>query len=274
MEMPLRVPVLPSQVTATTAAQLQAQSPSQCYLSSSSASATSPSTAALAADYGLDSCHGNMSVAVAAAPGAIRQPLGESTGNAQLGVGMGMNGMGSMGLTRSSTTSSSSSSAGYAARHPHSHPQQPQHQPHHHRPGPLGTSLSSVALTPPILTPPIVPTQSLGLQYRGEKGYGHGHGHQQMQLQHHGHQHAYHHVRRRRVDINPLWLYWQQFQTYRKKQDEKDDKQGQKWPQVLEDAFLDGKHCSLTCTLPSLRAPIHHPSRDQLVDVATDHSTS
>lgn len=86
-------------------------------------------------------------------------------------------------------------------------------------------------MTPPILTPPVVPTQSLGPTYGAPPPFPRTPDRHQLQL----------HARRRKVDINPLWLYWQQFQTYRKKQDEKDDKAGQKWPQVLEDAFLDGK---------------------------------
>jgi hypothetical protein len=39
---------------------------------------------------------------------------------------------------------------------------------------------------------------------------------------------------------NPIWLS-PQFQNYRKKQAEKEDKSGQKWPEVLENAFLDGQ---------------------------------
>lgn len=40
------------------------------------------------------------------------------------------------------------------------------------------------------------------------------------------------------ADVNPIYLS-PQFQAYRKKQGEKDDKTEQIWPDVLEDAFLD-----------------------------------
>ncbi|KAK5663508.1 hypothetical protein OQA88_3938 [Cercophora sp. LCS_1] len=144
MQLPLRVPILPA----------------QCY----------PPPA----DFMVENCHN----------GGARQPLGESTGNAQL------NGFGRL---------------------------------YNHRPSPLAS------MAPSMLTPPIVPTQSLSSGY-GPSVYAKQYEHHQLQL----------HARRRRSDINPLWLYCQPFQTYRKKQDEKDDKTGQKWPQVLEDAFLDG----------------------------------
>jgi len=148
MDFPLRAPVLAS----------------QCY---------SPTV-----DYHLESCYGSI---------APRQPLGESTGNAQRGQ---------LGALR---------------------------RAYIRRPGPLSS------MPPSILTPPIIPTQSLGPTY-GPPVPSRLHDRHQSQQQD-----------RRKVDVNPLWLYWQQFQTYRKKQDEKDDKSDQKWPQVLEDAFLDGR---------------------------------
>jgi hypothetical protein len=46
--------------------------------------------------------------------------------------------------------------------------------------------------------------------------------------------------RRDRHSINPIYLS-PGFQAYRKKQDENLDKKGQKWPDILEDAFLDGE---------------------------------
>lgn len=147
MQLQLRVPILPG----------------QCY---------PPST-----DFTVDNYHGGSS--------GTRQPLQESTGNAQL--------------------------SGFG-------------RPYSRRPTPLAH------MSPSIVTPVIVPTQSLGSSYVPQV-YARQNGHHQLQL----------HARRRRPDINPLWLYCQPFQTYRKKQDEKDDKSGQKWPQVLEDAFLDGE---------------------------------
>jgi len=84
-------------------------------------------------------------------------------------------------------------------------------------------------MRPSILAPPIVPTQSLGPTYGPPVPGRLQDGHTSRQLE-----------RARKVNANPLWVYWQAFQTYRKKQDEKDDKTEQKWPLVLEDAFLDG----------------------------------
>jgi hypothetical protein len=40
--------------------------------------------------------------------------------------------------------------------------------------------------------------------------------------------------------MNPIWLS-PQFQNYRMKQAERDDKSDQKWPDLLEEAFLDGE---------------------------------
>jgi transcriptional enhancer factor len=67
---------------------------------------------------------------------------------------------------------------------------------------------------------------------------------QQQQQRYQFHRHQQHHgpgrgVQRPQGNINPIWLSTQ-FQTYRKKQADKDDKSDQKWPDVLEEAFLDG----------------------------------
>ncbi len=88
-------------------------------------------------------------------------------------------------------------------------------------------------MTTSMVAPPIIPTQTLGSSYGPPPVYTRLQERHQIQLQQAR--------RRQRTDVNPLWLYWQQFQTYRKKQDEKDDKSSQKWPQELEDGFLDGK---------------------------------
>jgi hypothetical protein len=40
--------------------------------------------------------------------------------------------------------------------------------------------------------------------------------------------------------MNPIWLS-PQFQNYRMKQAERDDKSDRKWPDLLEEAFLDGE---------------------------------
>jgi len=107
------------------------------------------------------------------------------------------------------------------------------------------------SMPPSILTPPIVPTQSLGSTY-GSSAFTRSQDRHQSQLL----------ERRKKVDVNPLWLYWQQFQNYRKKQDEKDDKSVQKWPQVLEDAFLDGKMSpgALHDLRLTTTRPLNHPS--------------
>ncbi|KAK3695058.1 hypothetical protein B0T22DRAFT_438090 [Podospora appendiculata] len=78
-------------------------------------------------------------------------------------------------------------------------------------------------------TPPIVPTQSLGSAYDAPS-------YSRLQQRH-----KIHVQRRRRWGsrgINPISLA-PQFQAYRKKQADKDDKSDQKWPDVLEEAFLD-----------------------------------
>jgi len=74
----------------------------------------------------------------------------------------------------------------------------------------------------PILVPPIVPTQSMWSLYNST---GHKLQVQQRQLQNGS------------IDgVNPIYLS-PEFKEYRRRQAEKPD---QKWPDLLEDAFLDG----------------------------------
>lgn len=42
--------------------------------------------------------------------------------------------------------------------------------------------------------------------------------------------------------MNPFWQS-PEFQAYRKRQAERDDKGNQIWPECLEEAFLDGLSC-------------------------------
>ena len=90
---------------------------------------------------------------------------------------------------------------------------------------------------PSIHTPPIIPTQSLPSVYSSSPSPS-----------------SYHRIQQcgqfqqqqnpcRRPGINPLCLS-RQFQQYRTKQAQKEDKSDQTWPDVLEDAFLDGKRFS------------------------------
>ncbi len=120
-----------------------------------------------------------------------RQPLGESTGNAQ----------------------------------------QPAHSSRAARL--CSQSLSILTTVPPsIPTPPVVPTQSFDLHYGRAAGNPRLRQYQvqaQMQGQGQG--------RRQRHGINPIYLS-AGFQAYRRKQAEKD---AQIWPDILEDAFLDGE---------------------------------
>lgn len=81
-------------------------------------------------------------------------------------------------------------------------------------------------LPPAIPAPPIVPTQAISSAYGTSANLRLRR--QQLQMQ-----------RQKRQSINPIYLS-PQFHTYRKKQAEKDDKTSQVWPDVLEDAFLDG----------------------------------
>ncbi|KAK0734347.1 hypothetical protein B0T26DRAFT_66251 [Lasiosphaeria miniovina] len=87
--------------------------------------------------------------------------------------------------------------------------------------------LLSSGISPSIPTPPILPTQPLGSTY-GPPVYTRLQQRHQLQLE----------GRKRRSSINPIWLS-PEFQAYRKRQADKDDKSDQKWPDVLEDAFLD-----------------------------------
>ncbi|KAK3996861.1 hypothetical protein QBC44DRAFT_339050 [Cladorrhinum sp. PSN332] len=148
MELPVRLPVLPS----------------QCYSSTR--------------DYGLESHHG---------VSTSRQPLRESTGNAQ-----------------------NSQMAWYAERMRQ-----------------IGAVNGLTPMSPSIPTPPIVPTQSLVSEY-GSSAYS-------IPPQRHHSVHS--HGRTRPYGDNPLMpLLTQAFQNYRKKQA---DKSEQKWPDVLEEAFVD-----------------------------------
>ena len=85
--------------------------------------------------------------------------------------------------------------------------------------------LSSLAPPPSIPTPPVVPTQSLDAHYGAAGSLRLRRQNLQMQ-------------RRRRHGINPFYHH-PLFQSYRKKQADKDAKV---WPEVLEDAFLDGEY--------------------------------
>jgi len=80
-----------------------------------------------------------------------------------------------------------------------------------------------------IPSPPILPTQPLSSSYGPPPTHSRLQQRQQMHLQ----------GRRRRHGINPIWLS-PQFQTYRRKQADRHDRPDQIWPDVLEDAFLDG----------------------------------
>ncbi|KAK4231721.1 regulatory protein abaA [Podospora fimiseda] len=153
MQLPVRLPVFPS----------------QCYY---------PTT-----EYRLESHHHGVSA-------ASRQPLGESTGNAQ-----------------------HSQMAWYAERIPQ-----------------IGAVNGLTSMSPSIPTPPIVPTQqSLVSEYGSSSAYA-----RPPQQRHHS-VHGY--GRRRPYGDNPIMaLLTQAFQNYRKKQA---DKSEQKWPDVLEEAFVD-----------------------------------
>jgi len=80
------------------------------------------------------------------------------------------------------------------------------------------------AVPPPIPTPPIVPTQSLDAHYATAGSLRLRRQNLEMQ-------------RRRRRGVNPFYNH-PLFLSYRKKQADKDLKV---WPDVLEDAFLDGE---------------------------------
>ncbi len=88
------------------------------------------------------------------------------------------------------------------------------------------------SLSNSIPTPPVVPTQALGSSYA-------------MSLQH---QRSRQHMaqRRRKRGINPICLS-PQYQNYRNRQQNKED---QKWPDSLEEPFLDGEQPSAPCPPP------------------------
>jgi len=90
-----------------------------------------------------------------------------------------------------------------------------------------GQRAESVYSIPPSMpTPPFFPGQSLDFNY-GVSQYS------RLQQQQHAQS------GRMGLGRNPFWLS-PQFQGYRKRQAERDDKSGQKWPEMLEEAFLDG----------------------------------
>jgi hypothetical protein len=92
-------------------------------------------------------------------------------------------------------------------------------------------TLSSVPSSIPPLAPPVLRTQSLVSEY-GATAYSRSHHRHEPQMQ----------GRRGSRGVNPLEpLMSQPFQNYRKKQTGKTD---QKWPDVLERPFLDGKSAS------------------------------
>ncbi len=90
--------------------------------------------------------------------------------------------------------------------------------------------LGAISSIPPsIPVAPVLRTQSLGPDCSAA-------GYSRSQQRHELHLHG----RRRAQGINPLMpLLTQAFQNYRKKQADKPD---QKWPDVLEGPFLDGKY--------------------------------
>lgn len=104
----------------------------------------------------------------------------------------------------------------------------------------------------PYHPPPVLPTQALG-QY-GHMPPAYTRQHDQHRLQQQQQRHT-------TLDdsLNPLWQS-PQFQTYRARQLEKEGKDDQKWPDILEFSFLDGEtplcgghagtaHSTLACLL-------------------------
>lgn len=89
--------------------------------------------------------------------------------------------------------------------------------------------------------PPIIPTQALPSAYPVPSSSSTSYHRIQQCNQFQNHP-------LRRPGINPLCLS-RQFQQYRTKQAQKEDKSDQTWPDVLEDAFLDGKSCLLYSTV-------------------------
>jgi hypothetical protein len=105
----------------------------------------------------------------------------------------------------------------------------------------------ATALPQSMPSPPVVPSQ-------GHHGYGRRNPYgiptsqqyreQQPQLNEYHQQISYQQqkarIRHNRSFDNPIWLS-NQFKNYRKKQADKEDQSGQKWPEILENAFLDGQ---------------------------------
>ncbi len=167
MKLPFRLPVLPSQCTSPTSGSDHGQ------------------------QHTIDVRHGHDLSSSAGGEG--RQPLQESTGNAQYNI---------FAALRSSYPQRVDGLASLSSSIPHGIP------------------------APPMV--PTLPTQALG-STRYESAYAMSLQHQRSRLQLN--------QRRRRRAINPISLS-PQYQNYRKRQKDKED---QKWPDTLEDAFLDGK---------------------------------
>ncbi|KAK1830001.1 regulatory protein abaA [Podospora conica] len=101
-------------------------------------------------------------------------------------------------------------------------------------PGYARRSRNHSPITPSILTPPIVPTQALGSTYRSPLFT-------RVQERHESHLHLRQQQSRgRAASVNPIALY-PGFSKYRERQNQKepDANKGQKWPELLEDAFLN-----------------------------------
>lgn len=99
----------------------------------------------------------------------------------------------------------------------------------------LGAASGLASMSPSIPTPPIVPTQSFGPDYGSSTPSVYG----RQQQRHHYQGHRVTNFRRRQFEENPLIpLLPAAFQNYRKKQADKTD---QKWTDVLEWGFIDGK---------------------------------
>lgn len=191
-----------------------------------------------------------------------REPLQESTGNVQ-----------------------------HHHQHSHYHQHHNPHYPYGQRALPSLSAASSASCTPvlshalsAIPAPPILPTQALGSTGVVISSSSSSTAQQQQQQQHQHQDQQHHHqgggasptgalaaaaaaaaasgtsalrLRRQQLSLhrqsrhskNPIYLS-PEFCQYRCKQKDKDE---QKWPDILEDAFLDGKSFSLFFPLPSSR---------------------
>ncbi|KAH8883886.1 hypothetical protein GQ53DRAFT_811274 [Thozetella sp. PMI_491] len=167
MELPFRLPVLPSQCSSPSSS--RAPTPQHSYHQVESTTAR----------------HGH-----GIPNGVGRQPLQESTGNAQHNIFAALRSSYAPRLDALSSLSSA-----------------------------VTSSMAAVSNTIP--TPPVVPTQALGSSYA-------------MSLQHQRNRPQLA-QRRRKRGINPICLS-PQYQNYRNRQQNKED---QKWPDSLEEPFLD-----------------------------------